>query len=781
MTEENCQDTFDSDSSDNGTRAAAIRLCESGIVLFGDGALEEALAAFDEALQLDPSNAEAHNGRGAILLSQGEFEPAMAEFNESIRLNPKLCKAYSNRGAAFNRIRKLDRALEDFNEAVRLDPHFHMAFEGRGRCLFDMQRYEEAIEDYSRCIELGASGARAFAMKGLAHQNLGQLDDALADFDQSIQLDANSSLVFNCRGSAHHRAQDYASAIKDYDESIRLNPEYGNAYLNRGLAFHEIEEFDQAIADFDKSIGLKSDGAVPFYYRAITWHEQGELQKAIDDLTEAIRIDPTYRQACKRRAQIWDELGEPQKAEQDLDRADELEADMSSQGNTMPNRKKAIFQILEQHFSSTPLDDITILERRFPVRVRADLQRAVDRLVAEQAQLVHFCGVRKQFNHEGVNFSELLIQDRRDPAISVPPQYEEIDIGEELTVKCLKDGLWLLEHDGQKFALFLEPPSHFGRKNGIRIQIATVNDASGTKISETFFKQLEQAMFESACYRGKILSLQEQGDYLGVSTGIKVHKLKTIEREQVILPSKTLELLERNVIRFVAQGSRLHELGISTKKGLLFYGPPGTGKTHTIHFLTGTLERHTTFLISAEQVALLGEYMTLARLLQPSIVVIEDVDLIARDRMEMKSTCEEVLLNKLLNEMDGLQPDTNILFILTTNRPEALETALASRPGRIDQAIEFPLPDKEGRSKLIRLYSYGVTVSDDVVDETAKKTEDVSAAFIKELMRRAMQFHLERTDSSTIEMQDVDKAIEELLFSGGTLNRKLLGAKIERA
>ena len=89
---------------------------------------------------------------------------------------------------------------------------------------------------------------------------------------------------------------------------------------------------------------------------------------------------------------------------------------------------------------------------------------------------------------------------------------------------------------------------------------------------------------------------------------------------------------------------------MATKKGLLFYGPPGTGKTHTIHFLAKALKGHTMLLISAEQVALLDEYMSLARLLQPSIVVIEDVDLIARDREKMDSPCEEVLLNKLLNE-----------------------------------------------------------------------------------------------------------------------------------
>src|SRR5947208_6370418 len=128
--------------------------------------------------------------------------------------------------------------------------------------------------------------------------------------------------------------------------------------------------------------------------------------------------------------------------------------------------------------------------------------------------------------------------------------------------------------------------------------------------------------------------------------------------------------------------------------------------------------------------------MNLARLLQPAIFVIEDVDLIARDRTQM-GPCEESLLNGLLNQMEGLKEDADILFILTTNRPEQLESALASRPGRTDQAIEVPLPDDVGRNKLVQLYGRGLPLGDAVVSEAAQRTKGVGAAFIKELMRRA--------------------------------------------
>jgi ATP-dependent 26S proteasome regulatory subunit len=172
--------------------------------------------------------------------------------------------------------------------------------------------------------------------------------------------------------------------------------------------------------------------------------------------------------------------------------------------------------------------------------------------------------------------------------------------------------------------------------------------------------------------------------------------------------------------------AQLRRLGQSTRKGILLYGPPGTGKTHTIRYLASNLPGHMTLIIAAAQVGLLSHYMNLARLLQPAVVVIEDVDLIARDRNRM-GPCEESLLNEPLNQMDGLKQDADILFILTTNRPEELEGALASRPGRIDQAIEVPLPDEIGRNKLVQLYGGGLPLGDAVVAEAAQRTEGVSA------------------------------------------------------
>src|SRR5580693_4443753 len=99
---------------------------------------------------------------------------------------------------------------------------------------------------------------------------------------------------------------------------------------------------------------------------------------------------------------------------------------------------------------------------------------------------------------------------------------------------------------------------------------------------------------------------------------------------------------------------------------------------------------------------MISQACSVARTLQPAVVVVEDVDLIAEERGH--NLGENPLLFELLNEMDGLGSDIDVTFLLTTNRADLLEEALAARPGRVDHAAEIPIPDGDARRRLIELY-----------------------------------------------------------------------------
>jgi hypothetical protein len=429
---------------------------------------------------------------------------------------------------------------------------------------------------------------------------------------------------------------------------------------------------------------------------------------------------------------------------------------------------------LLKHFR-VPSPDIATAGRQFPITARIDIQYGIEGLMNgdRKAELV---ALISPHSHEALTFAQMLGGSHFHVDVG-PLQYDDVDIGEAVPTRCLKNGLWIGREKGLPFAVMLAPGGRFGFQAGVGVEIAVPAGEEGAQFSQEFFRQLEQAISQGRSYRGRIISLEAHHHPMGGGSSVKVHRLAKVNREDVILPQKTLATLDRNVAGFMAAREALKSMRFQARKGLLFYGPPGTGKTHTIHYLASQLPDHTTLLITAEQVGLLGEYFRLARFLQPSLMVIEDVDLIARERTQMRNGGEEVLLNKLLNEMDGLREDSEVLLILTTNRPDQIEPALVSRPGRIDQAIEFPLPDEEGRAKLTRLYARNLQVPDEILDLIVVRTKGVSAAFIKELMRRSAQFQIEASAGSLLSKVAVDSALEEMLFAGGALNRRLLGGE----
>jgi cell division protease FtsH len=208
--------------------------------------------------------------------------------------------------------------------------------------------------------------------------------------------------------------------------------------------------------------------------------------------------------------------------------------------------------------------------------------------------------------------------------------------------------------------------------------------------------------------------------------------------------------------------------------GVLFYGPPGTGKTHTVRYLTGALREFTVILLAGPAIRFVAEACAMARTLEPSLIVLEDRDVVAEDRSY--TPFGNPLLFTVLDEMDGLSSDVDVCFLLTTNRVDLLETALAQRPGRVDLAVEIPLPDAASRLRLLDIYGRGIELRAADVDHVVERTAGVPASFVKEMTRRATLIAAERGSALT-EAEDLHAAVDELMAAQEVLTRRLLGTE----
>jgi ATP-dependent 26S proteasome regulatory subunit len=294
------------------------------------------------------------------------------------------------------------------------------------------------------------------------------------------------------------------------------------------------------------------------------------------------------------------------------------------------------------------------------------------------------------------------------------------------------------------------------------------------QVAVEFLAHVQALAHELNVYRGKVLSFSfgEWGSF-----GLKFHPLPQLTRDDLILPEADLDAIERHTIGIAKHADRLRAAHRHLKRGLLLYGPPGTGKTFSVMYLCSRMPGRTTILLSGQAAPTLGQAAAIARSLQPSMLVLEDVDLVAMERT-MPGMASNPLLFQLLNEMDGLDEDADVIFVLTTNRVELLEPALAGRPGRVDQAVEIRLPDAACRQRLIERYFRGLALVDVNLDAIVDRTAGVSAAFLKELGRRVALVAADATDSDqplVIRHDHVTEALDDLLEHSSPVLRAALG------
>ena len=429
------------------------------------------------------------------------------------------------------------------------------------------------------------------------------------------------------------------------------------------------------------------------------------------------------------------------------------------------------------HLGGDPAQ-LPVIGEEFDAFEHPNLQVAIDDYLARPERRATLLGVgvdQKRFMTLGL--SDLLSRSGlpgRPPLTEGPVDYVNFHLADDRILSCVQFGLYLIsDGDTRQVVLVAGPSDQGGPRRKVRVDVL----ATGTGDAQRLLADLGETMRRLNVYRGHVISLSPGQFGPGPQTLVAFHRLPHVSRDDVVLPAGVLERIERQTIVFAEQAPRLLAAGRSLKRGLLLYGPPGVGKTLTIMHLIGRLPGRTTLLTTGLGMGLLQPVVQLAQLLAPSMVVLEDIDLIAEERS--RPFAGGPLLFELLNALDGLRDDCDIIFALTTNRPEILEPALAARPGRIDLAVELPLPDAAGRRRLLDLYARGLTLREVDLDALVTRTAGASPAYIKELLRKAAVLAAgssagDGDPAVVVTGAHLEVALAEL-DDGGRLARRLLG------
>ncbi len=416
----------------------------------------------------------------------------------------------------------------------------------------------------------------------------------------------------------------------------------------------------------------------------------------------------------------------------------------------------------------------SVVSRERPLFEQVNLQVALDAWLARPGRTVVVHGIALPQHYGPIGLQELISGDGLPPVRLSAPDLADLPAGPERTVACWRTAVLLVEDEHGRSVMFVRGAHPHGEPV-LLLEVAGLETADAQEVQ----RELSDLAHQLNVYRGQVLELvQGQG---GLTIAFPV--LPETARGDVVLPEQVLRRIERHTVDIAARRDDLRAAGQHLKRGLLLYGPPGTGKTHTTRYVVQQLRGATVLMLSGQALHLIGMVSQLARDLQPAVVVLEDVDLVAEDRGFGSGT--NPVLFELLDAMDGAAADADLLFLLTTNRADLLEPALAARPGRVDVAVEVGLPDADARRRLFGVYSRGVPLEVDeaAVDEVVERTDGVTASFIKELLRRAVLESLTEHEGPlrSVTGAHLSRALDDLLDSTQSVTRALLGVPSDQS
>jgi AAA+ superfamily predicted ATPase len=305
--------------------------------------------------------------------------------------------------------------------------------------------------------------------------------------------------------------------------------------------------------------------------------------------------------------------------------------------------------------------------------------------------------------------------------------YSSIEIAPNEMVSRLAYGDYFVSNETQKYIVHLEEryPDSFGFKIGSKKN--AVPDANA--LSEEMIKYGEKHNF----LKGQ--KIDPNCNFIKFD--------KKYDWPDLILSEKIKNKIHRNITNLIDSRGIYKKNGLAIKRGVVLSGNPGTGKTQLFKVLCNQIDwticwvtpKH---LENAKKVA---QIIDLCKELSPTIMLLEDLDLYAGER---SGNHNPALLGELMNQLDGVQDNTDIITIATTNNKEVLEKALLDRPGRFDICIDFPLPEKEERLQMIKVFSNGLLdESSPFLEIIAKEYTKKTGAQVRELVNMTIIFAID--------------------------------------
>ncbi len=275
------------------------------------------------------------------------------------------------------------------------------------------------------------------------------------------------------------------------------------------------------------------------------------------------------------------------------------------------------------HYLGEGAADQSVVTRSLPPFEHVNLQAALDAWSGEPGREVTVRGFSIPPHHPPVTLQQLLTGEHMLPLRLSAPALVDLPNGPGSTLACLQLALLLVSDENGRYVVMVRAPTEHDQQLAVEIAGLPVDTA------QAVHARLAELRHRLNVFRRHVL---EVGMAPMGGLTLEFGAIPQTARDDVVLPEAVLAPVERHALGIAAHRDALLGAGQHLKRGLLLYGPPGTGKTHTTRYLIRQMTGYTRFVLTGRALNVIGSVAELARDLEPAVIVLEDVDLVAEHR-----------------------------------------------------------------------------------------------------------------------------------------------------